>query len=416
MLLMSAQEIKDQKRAENELQKAKAKAEKDAEKERLKKEKEAQKELAKAQLEEKQHQYYEKINELIDYANTYKEKIIIKGDQDEIDKLMGNLFDRTVVNIKKIKNIDSEEWSVFDNYISNTFQSMQSILQKSQQITDYYNSSDFQQIKDACKSLMDSQREFNEYIDEKAKSISTLFGSRVVRKETVHTDRYDYVRPYQKTITPFTAEVSSAVFSSAENNPMDYIVKSFYPDKVLYKTQIQKLQSLIGELETLREAKEIIENYKKDYQQYLANVPDFIMEYDENGFYSKLGFADISENVLTIEYKFVYTSNGGMAQRSFSVPMTEDTIVELITKLESKLTMEAFTSEQRALMTKKLREQIKQRDNYTCQCCGNSTFNEPNLLLEIDHIKPVSKGGYTVEDNLQTLCWKCNRSKSNKIE
>ena len=328
---------------------------------------------------------------------------------------MGNLFDRTVVNIKKIKSTDSEEWSVFDNYISNTSQSMQTILQKSQQITDYYNSADFQQIKDACKSLMDSQREFNEYIDEKAKSISSLFGSRVVRKETVHSDQYDYVRPYQKTITPFTADVSSAVFASAENNPMDYIVKSFYPNKSLYPTQIPKLQSLIGELETLREAKEIIENYKKDYQQYLSNVPDFIMEYDENGFYSKLGFADISENVLTIEYKFVYTSNGGMAQRSFSVPMTEDTIVELINKLESKLTMESFTSEQRALMTKKLREQIKQRDNYTCQCCGNSTFNEPNLLLEIDHIKPVSKGGYTVEDNLQTLCWKCNRTKSNKI-
>ena len=47
--------------------------------------------------------------------------------------------------------------------------------------------------------------------------------------------------------------------------------------------------------------------------------------------------------------------------------------------------------------------------------CGNSTHEEPNLLLEIDHIIPVSKGGCTVEDNLQTLCWKCNRSKSDKI-
>ena len=40
---------------------------------------------------------------------------------------------------------------------------------------------------------------------------------------------------------------------------------------------------------------------------------------------------------------------------------------------------------------------------------------EPNLLLEIDHIIPISKGGCTVEENLQTLCWKCNRAKSNKI-
>ena len=66
-------------------------------------------------------------------------------------------------------------------------------------------------------------------------------------------------------------------------------------------------------------------------------------------------------------------------------------------------------------MTVKLRDFIKKRDNFTCCYCGNSTHKEPNLLLEIDHIIPVSKGGYTTEENLQTLCWKCNRTKSNKI-
>lgn len=40
---------------------------------------------------------------------------------------------------------------------------------------------------------------------------------------------------------------------------------------------------------------------------------------------------------------------------------------------------------------------------------------ETNLLLEINHIIPVARGGETVEDNLQTLCWKCNRAKSDKI-
>ena len=27
----------------------------------------------------------------------------------------------------------------------------------------------------------------------------------------------------------------------------------------------------------------------------------------------------------------------------------------------------------------------------------------------------VAKGGETVEDNLQTLCWKCNRAKGDKV-
>ena len=152
--------------------------------------------------------------------------------------------------------------------------------------------------------------------------------------------------------------------------------------------------------------KQIIENYKVEYQQYLGDVPAFIMENDEVGFYSRLGFANVDESVLTVEYKFSYTSGGGMAKRSFTVPMTEETIVELIKMLESKLTAIAFAKEQRTLMTKKMREFIKKRDNYTCRICGNSTHVEPNLLLEIDHIIPVSKGGRTVEDNLQTLCWK----------
>ncbi|MCI5804736.1 MAG: HNH endonuclease [Clostridium sp.] len=175
------------------------------------------------------------------------------------------------------------------------------------------------------------------------------------------------------------------------------------------------MQLLIEELETLREAKQIIDNYKQEYQQYIENVPDYIMDNDETGFYTRLGFANIDESVLTVEYRFSYTSGGGFAQRSFTVPMTEEIIVELIEMLEDKLTEKAFAKEQRALMTKKLRETIKARDNYTCCTCGNSTYVEPNLLLEIDHIIPIAKGGLTEESNLQTLCWKCNRSKSDKI-
>ena len=70
---------------------------------------------------------------------------------------------------------------------------------------------------------------------------------------------------------------------------------------------------------------------------------------------------------------------------------------------------------QRALMTTSLREKIKRRDKYTCQHCGNSIQKEPNLLLEIDHIIPLAKNGLTTEENLQTLCWKCNRTKGIKI-
>ena len=369
----------------------------------------------KEQLDKKHHEYYALVNEIVDTANSYKDKLVIKEDQAELDKNIASLFDRTVNSIKKIKDIDSDEWTVIGNFISNIKQKVDAITERNQRILDYYDSSEFAGIKTTCNSLMESQREFNEYINEKAQSISKLFGSRVTRNETVIDDEYDYIRPYKKSITPFTAEVSAQVFASAENSPIEYIIKYFYPNKDQYPEQIQKLQLLVEELETLKDAKQIIDNYKKDYQQYITNVPSYIMENDEDGFYSRLGFANISESALTVEYKFNYTSNGGMAQRNFTVPMTEETIIELINILQSKLSMASFAKEQRALMTSKLRQYIKERDDFTCKFCGNSTYKEPNLLLEIDHIIPVAKGGVTEENNLQTLCWKCNRSKSAKI-
>lgn len=69
---------------------------------------------------------------------------------------------------------------------------------------------------------------------------------------------------------------------------------------------------------------------------------------------------------------------------------------------------------ERNKMTPKLRKYIKERDNYTCQCCGRHMPD--GCGLHIDHIVPISKGGKTEPDNLQVLCSICNLKKSNKME
>lgn len=74
---------------------------------------------------------------------------------------------------------------------------------------------------------------------------------------------------------------------------------------------------------------------------------------------------------------------------------------------------EYHTKNQRRLMTPKLRQQIKERDDYTCQICGKYMPDE--VGLHIDHIVPVAKGGKTVPSNLQVLCSKCNSSKGAKL-
>jgi hypothetical protein len=57
----------------------------------------------------------------------------------------------------------------------------------------------------------------------------------------------------------------------------------------------------------------------------------------------------------------------------------------------------------------RLRSSVFERDNYTCQYCG-----QRGGKLECDHVVPVSRGGGNDEDNLATACLPCNRSKRNK--
>lgn len=67
---------------------------------------------------------------------------------------------------------------------------------------------------------------------------------------------------------------------------------------------------------------------------------------------------------------------------------------------------------QKSKMNKSLRFQVLKRDDYRCQACGKGADTEK---LEVDHIIPVSKGGKTEIDNLQTLCHSCNSGKSDSV-
>lgn len=63
-------------------------------------------------------------------------------------------------------------------------------------------------------------------------------------------------------------------------------------------------------------------------------------------------------------------------------------------------------------MKKSLRFKVFERDNFTCQYCGEKP---PNVILHCDHIFPKSKGGKEDEINLITSCIDCNLGKRDKI-
>lgn len=62
----------------------------------------------------------------------------------------------------------------------------------------------------------------------------------------------------------------------------------------------------------------------------------------------------------------------------------------------------------RKTLSAKLRFEVFKRDSFTCQYCGRSA---PEVLLHVDHIKPVKGGGKDALLNLITSCQECNLGK-----
>jgi len=62
----------------------------------------------------------------------------------------------------------------------------------------------------------------------------------------------------------------------------------------------------------------------------------------------------------------------------------------------------------RESLSKRIRFEVFKRDGFTCQYCGKKA---PDVVLHVDHIAPVAKGGQNDILNLVTSCVDCNLGK-----
>lgn len=62
-------------------------------------------------------------------------------------------------------------------------------------------------------------------------------------------------------------------------------------------------------------------------------------------------------------------------------------------------------------ISKTLRFEVFKRDRFTCVYCGRKP---PSVVLQVDHIKAVSRGGGDDMLNLATCCFDCNAGKSDR--
>ena len=196
-----------------------------------------------------------------------------------------------------------------------------------------------------------------------------------------------------------------------------------------FKSRDMLLQSLFGTPKLYREircSRQMASNFKINTLNYLMKYFDFVIN-DEtlenlSRLYLLINKAEnlsmehrVSVEPYIPEYVMCYISPQGKSELINSFLFSSINIGNLFNLARSAVIKKEKRKVQRAMMTPELREAIIRRDNWTCRMCGNSVFKEPNLLLEVDHIIPLSKGGKTEPNNLQTLCWRCNRAKSDKI-
>ena len=281
----------------------------------------------------------------------------------------------------------------------------------------YYKSEEFLSIKDSIKDNTNKCNELNSHIEE-LKNAYIDFKQIDYGQSTYNDNSYwNYKRPELKKIRERKNiyNCSLTVCKNANNQPFKYICKYFNIKSD--EETLSKFEKVLNDFSAAEQGKNLLKNERDKIVEGIINqIPFLIKMFNKNNLIKKLGFDNIDfSNLYFPRYIFSYTSAGGNSSMSCEVVLDINNLDRFINYLSELVKFKKSVAGQRALMTSSLREKIKRRDNYTCKCCGNSTSKEPNLLLEIDHIIPLSKNGLTTEENLQTLCWRCNRSKGSKI-
>lgn len=282
----------------------------------------------------------------------------------------------------------------------------------------YFKSQKFVEIKKSIEQYTIECNELNYHIEDLKRAYVNF--KHINYGEAIYTDNstFNYKKPNLNKISnlPNVYNCSLQVCKGAQQQPFKYICKYFNIEA--NENTLELFEKVLNDFSAAEQGKTLLKNKRTSVISSLkTKIPFFIRNFSGDALIKKLGFNEIDFSQLYFpKFSFRYISPGGNSSINCDIILNIPNLEGFICYLSSLIKFKKSVAGQRALMTITLREKIKSRDNYTCKKCLNSIKKEPNLLLEIDHIIPLSKQGMTTEDNLQTLCWKCNRKKGNKIE
>jgi hypothetical protein len=282
----------------------------------------------------------------------------------------------------------------------------------------YFNSEEFQALRSEVAGVVAEHNEVVNYVAEIRSQGSFELGAS-------STGEYAHLATFENNSSwnnrrdrnvaeyePHVHNASLQVVRNASIDPIKYLIKYFS-----IKADRETLADVQRVAEDISRLEGAVANVKEREAAITARIspPAFILKRYADEFWNQIGVHLSPITVPYPSYKFQYTSAGGNSGQTTSIELDAPTLEALSATLDQKIRWTKSAAGQRALMTVRLRTEIKERDRYTCLQCGVSVAAEPHLLLEVDHIMPVSKGGLSTPENLQTLCWRCNRTKGAKV-
>lgn len=282
----------------------------------------------------------------------------------------------------------------------------------------YFRSNRFIKIKDSISEHTKNCNDLNHYIRELKCSYVNIKSYDLGQSDMIDSSNYNFKRTeWSKDIRSNRIHhCSASVCKNASSQPIKYFCKYFDVEK--NEESLSNFERILNDFTSVEQGKILL---KKERDLILVSIsksiPSLVLFCSKNRLFNKLGFEviDLSDLYMPV-FTFQYVSAGGNSSSNCDIKLNIENLNKLISYLNDFIKWRKSIAGQRALMTSKLRDTIKERDNYTCCNCNLSIKDEQNLLLEIDHIIPLSKGGITSKNNLQTLCWRCNRSKGAKLE
>jgi HNH endonuclease len=78
--------------------------------------------------------------------------------------------------------------------------------------------------------------------------------------------------------------------------------------------------------------------------------------------------------------------------------------------------LRGWPRKQRGKIPASVRWAVLKRDRFRCVKCGRGPHSDPPAEIEVDHKHPAGRGGGDQEENLQVLCFDCNRGKGSQLE